>query len=539
MRVYIRTYKNTAVDTGSKGIVTDSALDWSLHMQTDSMTATHPILPPEQQNGRAEKNVARLLYNLGLVDYLFQYEDLAVRLENGPYIPLNIEQHGEYLYLYHCIKINSDPVIDSELVMLVSPEGALSLYETAVWGGYREHRGMDRPFSALFSKNLLEQGFSKPNKPSKDPMEMSEGEFEFNWNQIWEESDMPKRLGRYGLVKEALIEGKRIPEHFSEMFAGLVKESEAPVPEGLRMLFTHPLRRKAQPGSRDEGKMVSAYDVIPAGTVERFTVEAPDRETAISRAIEHLKDKLIERIGFSLNELKERGLDQELLSIISKGSLETASINHRFFDSGCRVSMQQERLSSLGLIYPHTFNLTPDGVKVVQVIQGIETPEPDPDTATSYKPGMKVTFAGDLGEFVTIEVDQVMPYPFSRTNQRIHGKDESGKGYWTVGDLVTYKSPRSREQIFNAFVEDLCSLELSKSVVSANEDSEMARQLLKSPLRDLLTDLAVSRPSTAAAEEFHTIAPTIEARETFISEVVKEAESRLRLRKQSPEVVEV
>jgi hypothetical protein len=492
------------------------------------MATTNPILPPEQQTGRAEKNVARLLYNLGLIEYLMEDEEFYVRLENKPYIPLGIELHGEFLHFLHVLSSNGDAYIDSEMIFRVSPDGMLSLYETAAWAGYFEARGFDRAYSSMFSRNLLEQGFDKPDKPSKDPLEMSKWEFEFYWNRVWDDTDAPKKLGRYGLVKEALISGKRIPSHFQEVFADLITQSEAPVPPGIRMIFVHPLRRQAKSGSPDEGKMVSSFEIIPDEGNERFTVEAPDRETAISRALDHLKETLIERVGSSLQELNEMGLDEELLSIIKNGSLQTATIDSRFFDAGCRVSLQQERLASLDLIYPHSFSLTPSGVAVVQAIQGIDTPAPSPDSATSYRPGMKVLIVGDLGRGVTIEIDSVEPYTFCRSNQRIHGTDEGGKSYWTTGDQVRYVAPRTREKIFEAFVEGLCSQEISRAIVSSNDDSEMAQQLLKRLVRDMLMELAVSRPSIASADEYHTIGQTINEVEEFIVEVVAEAETRIR-----------
>ncbi len=122
------------------------------------------IAPANNQNGAAEKNVAKLLHQGGLAAEILKGEDFHLKVENEPFIPLVIERHGQKLYLTHYLQDNSgDLFLDAEMVFNVSHQGQLTLTQTAVQnvsngGEYRDNG--DRGFGKIFSRNLLAQGFA-------------------------------------------------------------------------------------------------------------------------------------------------------------------------------------------------------------------------------------------------------------------------------------------------------------------------------------------------------------------------------------------
>lgn len=118
----------------------------------------------DQLKGQAEKNVGKLIERLGLSGDIFKADDYHVRLKNEPYQDLVIEKHGDRLYLTHYYEQNGDQVMDTEMVYQVHDNGQLRFLETAVQhphGG--ESRRPDRQFAGIFSRNLLHQGFDKPD----------------------------------------------------------------------------------------------------------------------------------------------------------------------------------------------------------------------------------------------------------------------------------------------------------------------------------------------------------------------------------------
>lgn len=119
-----------------------------------------------QLNQRAEKNVSRLLAQLGVAGKLLDGEDGYLKVENPPYIDLVIERlpgpnGGDRLYLTHYLRMNGDSVLDAEMVFEIRKNGTLRLAETATQNPIRggELRGRDVSFANMFSKNLLDQGF--------------------------------------------------------------------------------------------------------------------------------------------------------------------------------------------------------------------------------------------------------------------------------------------------------------------------------------------------------------------------------------------
>ncbi|WP_148298185.1 DUF6908 domain-containing protein [Synechocystis sp. PCC 7509] len=126
---------------------------------------TKQVLEANQQNGAAEKNIAKLLYQSGLAAEILKGEDFYLKVENAPYTPLSIERHGKELYLTHYLTDNyGDLFLDAEMVFNVSSQGQLTLTQTAsqnpLTGGEYRTRS-DRSFGQIFSHNLLEQGFGK------------------------------------------------------------------------------------------------------------------------------------------------------------------------------------------------------------------------------------------------------------------------------------------------------------------------------------------------------------------------------------------
>ncbi|MBP5972507.1 strawberry notch C-terminal domain-containing protein [Brasilonema sp. CT11] len=130
-----------------------------------SLNSTIPvgtgIAPSSQQKGSPEKNIAKLLEQGGILNSVMEGEEFHLKIENGPYIPLVIERHGQQLYITHYLNDNWDTYIDSEMVFNISKQGRLALAETAVTSLGREWRNTDRGFASTFSRNLLHQGFAE------------------------------------------------------------------------------------------------------------------------------------------------------------------------------------------------------------------------------------------------------------------------------------------------------------------------------------------------------------------------------------------
>jgi C-terminal domain on Strawberry notch homologue/P-loop containing NTP hydrolase pore-1 len=121
------------------------------------------IAESSQQVGAAEKNIAKLLHQGGLIQTILEGEGFHLRVENPPYIPLVIERHGNEIYLTHYLEQNGDLFLDTEMVFKIKAEGHLTLTQTAVQDPIRggEIRSLSRQFGKLFSSNLLDQGFGQ------------------------------------------------------------------------------------------------------------------------------------------------------------------------------------------------------------------------------------------------------------------------------------------------------------------------------------------------------------------------------------------
>ncbi|WP_346293161.1 strawberry notch C-terminal domain-containing protein [Sphaerothrix gracilis] len=123
----------------------------------------------KQQRGKAEKQVGKFLEEAGLSEAVMADEEFYLKVENEPYIPLNIERHDDQLLLYHTLVENGDAFIDSEMVFNLSDEGSLSLAETAVSGPFGEARNRDRSFAGIFAQNIREQGFAAAARAMQQP----------------------------------------------------------------------------------------------------------------------------------------------------------------------------------------------------------------------------------------------------------------------------------------------------------------------------------------------------------------------------------
>ncbi|NER26526.1 MAG: DUF3991 domain-containing protein, partial [Symploca sp. SIO1C4] len=125
------------------------------------IVTSNEIVPPQEQRGGAEKNIAKFLNQTGLFELVMANPDFHLRIENKPYIPLVVERHDNQLYLTHYLTENGDTYIDSEMVFYLSESGRLSLQETAVSSIGGEYRVLDRNFAQVFSRNILQQGFAE------------------------------------------------------------------------------------------------------------------------------------------------------------------------------------------------------------------------------------------------------------------------------------------------------------------------------------------------------------------------------------------
>ena len=130
-----------------------------------------------EQTGKPEKHIGKLLEDGGLSAAIMEDDEFYLNVKNKPFIPLNIERHGEQLMLYHTLVENGDAFIDSEMVFNLSDDGSLSLTETAVHGPMGESRGRDRTYAGMFASNLRKQGFAEAiqqqlaPEPARSPVE--------------------------------------------------------------------------------------------------------------------------------------------------------------------------------------------------------------------------------------------------------------------------------------------------------------------------------------------------------------------------------
>ena len=114
----------------------------------------------------AERQVSQFLHEAGLAQKVIGSESFHLRIENEPYLPLVVEAHtvgdDRLLYLTHYREQNGDLIHDGEMVFSIKESGHLRFQEVAVQNALTggEMRDYDREFAAIFSRNILEQGFA-------------------------------------------------------------------------------------------------------------------------------------------------------------------------------------------------------------------------------------------------------------------------------------------------------------------------------------------------------------------------------------------
>ncbi|MGB3298511.1 MAG: hypothetical protein WBA76_09605, partial [Phormidesmis sp.] len=135
----------------------------------EAQAEVQPIVQkPEAHRLRftAERQVSQFLHEAGLAQKVMGSESFHLRIENEPYLPLVVEAHmvvnDRLLYLTHYREQNGDLIHDGEMVFGIKESGHLRFQEVAVQNALTggEIRGYDREFAAMFSKNILEQGFA-------------------------------------------------------------------------------------------------------------------------------------------------------------------------------------------------------------------------------------------------------------------------------------------------------------------------------------------------------------------------------------------
>lgn len=97
----------------------------------ESTAQTIPtIAPPNQQQGQAEINAARLIHQAGLVEAMASHQDRVVwEVDNGTHLPLRISRYGNQLYFTNYLPAEEGKrvVVESRLVFYIQPDGQLSL----------------------------------------------------------------------------------------------------------------------------------------------------------------------------------------------------------------------------------------------------------------------------------------------------------------------------------------------------------------------------------------------------------------------------
>jgi hypothetical protein len=129
-------------------------------------TPARKIQPFKSQKGGPEKNVGKLLNDLGIASDVLAGEDYHRRIHNGGYLPLVVERHDDQLFLSHYISQGGDLITDSGMVFQIGSEGHLALRGITYRGPFGPvcvNAREGKSFAAMFSKNLLDQGFNKAN----------------------------------------------------------------------------------------------------------------------------------------------------------------------------------------------------------------------------------------------------------------------------------------------------------------------------------------------------------------------------------------
>jgi C-terminal domain on Strawberry notch homologue/Toprim-like/Protein of unknown function (DUF3991)/MutS domain I len=162
------------------------------------------ILSAQQQVGTAEKHVAQFLEQAGLAAALMADPEFYLEIENGSYIPLTIERHDADLHFIHWLKDSaSELFIDSEMTFQVNPAGHLTLKEVAVQNALTggESRGYDSKFAALFSRNILAQGFAAAAQKVLTQPQAKTTQTVPDWRQI-DRSDLTPAATAYLHLKD-------------------------------------------------------------------------------------------------------------------------------------------------------------------------------------------------------------------------------------------------------------------------------------------------------------------------------------------------
>ena len=129
-----------------------------------------------EQRGQAAKYAGKFLNDAGLAEAVMADGEFSRKIENEPFLALNVERHGGDLHFYHTGIQNGDAFIDSEVVFNLSEDGRLQVKETAVNGFFGEGRMQDRGFAGLMMANINKQGFAEAARQSQQPASAEQDE---------------------------------------------------------------------------------------------------------------------------------------------------------------------------------------------------------------------------------------------------------------------------------------------------------------------------------------------------------------------------
>ncbi|MDA0865360.1 MAG: SNF2-related protein [Cyanobacteria bacterium] len=128
-------------------------------VQSLSREATAIAPKKEQVHGRSEQAIADFLTKAGLSGKVFADKEFHRSIKNPPYEDLAIERQGDRVMFTHYYEQNGDLVPDGEMAFDIAPNGQLKLAYTAAHLYGRESRGLDKKYAAMWSRNLVAQGF--------------------------------------------------------------------------------------------------------------------------------------------------------------------------------------------------------------------------------------------------------------------------------------------------------------------------------------------------------------------------------------------
>lgn len=126
------------------------------------------------QSSTMKKTILKILEKRNQLDKFLNSKEFHLRIENGSYMPLVIERHGQHVTVTHYYSQNGDQIADPDLEMLIGADG--EWYPVGLQlctGHYSRARWVEdgkefinlrinqeiKSFSTMWARNLVVQGW--------------------------------------------------------------------------------------------------------------------------------------------------------------------------------------------------------------------------------------------------------------------------------------------------------------------------------------------------------------------------------------------